>query len=71
MHRASTFPTKRRLTAPQVMERYGISEMSLWRWLRDPSTGFPRPIIICSRRYFDENELDAFDDAHRLPMEAS
>jgi predicted DNA-binding transcriptional regulator AlpA len=60
-------PPKRRLTAPQVLERYGnVSEMWLWRRIKlDPS--FPRPIVIHGRRFFDEQELDDYDEAHRLP----
>lgn len=53
-------------TAPQVLERYGgRSAMWLWRKLRfDPN--FPRPVVIAGRRYFDEQELDAFDQASKM-----
>jgi predicted DNA-binding transcriptional regulator AlpA len=61
--------TKRRRrysTGPQVLERYGgRSAMWLWRKLRfDPN--FPRPVVIGGRRYFDEDELDAYDEASRM-----
>jgi predicted DNA-binding transcriptional regulator AlpA len=57
---------KRYSTGPQVLERYGDkSTMWLWRRLKfDPK--FPRPVVIGGRRYFDEDELDAFDEASRL-----
>jgi hypothetical protein len=57
---------KRYSTAPQVCERYGgRSAMWLWRKLKfDPN--FPRPFVIASRRYFDEDELDQFDNASRM-----
>ena len=52
---------RRYLTAPQVRQRYGgISEMTLWRWVR--SGNFPKPRKINNRNYFDEAELDEHDD---------
>ena len=45
------------LTAPQVCQRYNISDMSLWRWLNNPALGFPQPLKINRRRYFREAEL--------------
>ena len=61
-------PTKRRLPSRQVRERYGgRSAMWIWRRLKyDPK--FPRPIVISGRQYFDEAELDAYDDACRARM---
>jgi predicted DNA-binding transcriptional regulator AlpA len=51
------------LTARQVKARYGgISDMSLWRWLRDENLGFPQPLIINGRRFWLEGALDRFDD---------
>jgi hypothetical protein len=50
---------------PQVLKRYGVTAMTLWRWDRDPSLGFPKPLYIRGRKYRDERELDAFDAAHR------
>lgn len=35
----------------------GISDMSLWRWLHDPSLEFPRPLYIGRRRYWREHEV--------------
>jgi predicted DNA-binding transcriptional regulator AlpA len=40
------------LTAPQVCARYGIADMSLWRWLRDPEMKFPQPTMVLQRRRF-------------------
>ena len=52
------------LTARQVCSRYGgISDMTLWRWLRDPDLNFPPPLLIQGRRYFSEASLDDFDEA--------
>lgn len=55
------------LAAPAVLERYGISDMSLWRWIRDPSLAFPRPVYIGRYRYFVRSELEAWERA--LPRE--
>jgi predicted DNA-binding transcriptional regulator AlpA len=38
------------MTAPEVLARFKISEMTLFRWLRDDELGFPRPVIINRRR---------------------
>jgi len=34
--------------------------MTLWRWLRDPELGFPRPLVINGRRYWRESEIKAW-----------
>ena len=50
------------ITAGQVLARYGdISAMTLWRWVRDPKMGFPKPVYLNRRRYWDLDALDAFD----------
>ena len=52
------------LRSSDVRARYnGISDRTLCRWERDPDMGFPRPLIINKRKYWDEFELDAFDAA--------
>jgi hypothetical protein len=35
--------------------------MTLWRWLNDEELGFPQPRWIHNRRYWDERELDVWD----------
>jgi predicted DNA-binding transcriptional regulator AlpA len=66
-------PAPRRfLTAPQVHERYNISDMSLWRWLEDRDLGFPEPeLIIQRRRYWLESDLLAWERARNAPRAAS
>jgi len=50
------------LTAGQVRARYGgISDMTLFRWIRDPDLGFPPPTYINDRRYWEDGPLDEFD----------
>ena len=38
----------------------GVSDMTLWRWLKDPELAFPRPTYIGKRRYFRESEISAW-----------
>jgi len=60
--RYPTTETERLLTATQVKERFGgISDMSLWRWSRDPALGFPVPIIINGRKFYREAEIRAWE----------
>lgn len=50
------------LTSGQVRARYGgVSDMTLWRWLKDADLAFPQPIFIGRRRYWLAAALDAFD----------
>jgi len=51
------------LTQREVRERYGRSDMSLYRWQRD--RGFPRPYKFAGQNYYAADELDRFDSAHR------
>lgn len=56
---------KKFLTGPEVCRRYSISDMTLWRWLKDEALGFPKPMMIRKRRLFAGEELDAFDTRQR------
>jgi predicted DNA-binding transcriptional regulator AlpA len=51
------------LTAGRVRDRYGVSEMSLWRWLRDKALGFPHPIRINKRRFWKLSDLESWEAA--------
>jgi predicted DNA-binding transcriptional regulator AlpA len=55
---------RRYLTGPQVCQRYGVTDMSVWRWLQNPELGFPKPaMIINRRRFWLEDELVAWERA--------
>jgi hypothetical protein len=43
--------------------------MTLWRWLKADNLGFPKPIYINGRRYWDECELDEFDQQQAAKRE--
>ena len=50
------------LPAAKVRERYGISDMSLWRWLNDPDLAFPKPLYIRGRRFWRISDLEGWED---------
>ena len=50
-------PSENMLPAATVWRRYGKTDRTLDRWLKDESLGFPRPVVIRNRRYFKEAEL--------------
>ena len=54
----------------QVRDRYNVSDMTLWRWMRNPKLNFPQPTIINRRRYWAEEELQQWERA-RASREAS
>lgn len=60
------------LPARRVWERYGVSQMTLWRWLHDADMGFPRPVYLGRFRYWRIAELEAWEAArHREMRKAS
>ena len=60
------------LTARQVRQRLGgVSDMAIWRWLRDERLGFPKPICINRRRYWRLGELAAWEARQASRKEAA
>lgn len=54
--------TQKRIQAATVREICGgISDMTLWRWLKERD--FPRPIYIAGRRFWREADVLAWLDA--------
>ncbi len=49
------------LTRPQVKARYQISEMTMWRWEKNPDLNFPQPMVVGRRKYFKEEDLTAWE----------
>lgn len=49
------------LTGPQVVARYCITQMTLWRWVRDDKLGFPQPMTVNRRRFFRLTDLVAWE----------
>jgi predicted DNA-binding transcriptional regulator AlpA len=58
-------PGETLISSATVRARYGgdrpISDMSLWRWLKDPDLNFPKPIVIQRRRFWRLAELRAWE----------
>ena len=62
---------KELLTAAQVRKLEGdISDMGLWRRINDPQLGFPKPIYILKRRYWDSTEYWEYREARVAARDA-
>ena len=59
------------LPARRVWERYGVTQMTLWRWLRDEEMGFPRPVYLGRFRYFRVAELERWEASQRRGKDAA
>ena len=53
--------TGRKLPSSAVCARYGINRRTLGRWMVDPNMGFPSPMTINGKHYFDEAKLEEFE----------
>ncbi len=51
----------RYLPARAVWERYGVTSMSLSRWVNDPLSDFPQPLYIGRFRYWKLADLVAWE----------
>lgn len=49
------------LTGAELRRRYGVTEMTIWRWLHDERMNFPRPLVIARRRYFRLADIVAWE----------
>jgi predicted DNA-binding transcriptional regulator AlpA len=56
MHDQQTY-----LPAAAVRARYGVSDMSLWRWLKNDALGFPVPMLVNGRRFWKLRSLEAWE----------
>lgn len=45
------------LPARQVWERYGVSSMTVYRWLNDAEMAFPSPVYFGRYRYWRVADL--------------
>jgi len=44
-----------------VCERFNVVDRTLDRWVADPRLGFPQPLYVNGRRYFDLDEIEAWE----------
>lgn len=49
------------LPARHVLDRYRISQMTLWRWVADDSMGFPKPVYLGRYRYWRIADIEAWE----------
>lgn len=56
------------LSASKVRRRYGgLSEMTLWRWRKDPDLAFPEPDLqIRGINYWSLGRLEAWDNTRAI-----
>lgn len=59
------------LPAAQVRARYGVSDMTVFRWLADPKLDFPDPLRINGRRYWRLADLQSFEARQASRKEAA
>ncbi len=52
---------RQRLKARMVCERFNVVDRTLDRWVADPRLGFPQPLYVNGRRYFDLDEIEAWE----------
>lgn len=51
-----------------ALKMLGVSRVTLWRWLRDEHSTFPRPIRLGKRKLgFVEDELNQWIAGNRQP----
>ena len=48
-----------------------VSDMTLWRWLQDSASEFPKPVYVNTRRYWREADVRAWWVNKELSAEAS
>jgi hypothetical protein len=53
--------TGRKLPTRLVCERYGVCDRTIARWQANPDLNFPKPVVINNRKYFDDDEMTAWD----------
>jgi hypothetical protein len=53
--------TGRKLPTRAVCERYGVCDRTIARWQANPTLNFPQPTIINGRKYFDDDQMTAWD----------
>lgn len=63
---------RRIIPAKAVRERCGDwSDMTLWRRLNEDGSDFPKPVKIARRRYWYEDEIDAWLESRADNAEAA
>lgn len=53
--------TSKKLPTRAVCERYGVCDRTIARWQANPELNFPKPVVINNRKYFDDDQMTAWD----------
>ena len=60
----STIRTEgRKIGIKELAERYHVVSRTIDRWLANADLGFPRPLVINRRRYWDLGEIEQWERA--------
>jgi predicted DNA-binding transcriptional regulator AlpA len=59
-------PTDRFAPAREVWSRYGVTAMTLHRWLHDDQMAFPRPVYLGRFRYWKVADLEQWERSRAL-----
>ena len=54
-------PQQTYLPSSAVRARYGVSDMTLWRWLHNNKLGFPVPMRVNGRRFWRLADLETWE----------
>jgi predicted DNA-binding transcriptional regulator AlpA len=49
------------LSSKAARERYGISSMTLWRWMHSGRTDFPKPVCVNGRKFYKISDIEAWE----------
>jgi hypothetical protein len=48
------------LSGAKVAQYFSVSPMTIFRWERHPTLGFPKPARVLSFKYFRRDEIEAW-----------
>ena len=51
----------------KLPERYTVTPMTIYRWERDPLLAFPQAMIVNGKKFYDVDELEAWEKKLRGP----
>jgi hypothetical protein len=55
----------------KLPQRYGSTREAVYRWKQDPELNFPKAaLVINGRSFYDEEDLLAWEDSHRVEFAA-
>ena len=66
-----TARTTRKLPSNEILNRYGITRRTLGRWMADPDLGFPKPLTLNGRHYFDLAEVESYEKRAAVQIAAA